>query len=205
MPNSAGSGARVDLYWLPLGAGSSVPIVRWNGKAFEALAARRERRPACDLMHAALIVTVDGVPVVIEMAPAWGARGGDRGVVFTGPVGLRPLGRSRFFRYEVRRWRDGVIPDLGFAVGGPRCVADDAPTAARILGLLPDVPRATWGRDEQGAGEMWNSNSLIAWLLARGGADLRRAALPGHGRAPGWSAGLVIAARETLPQVGGDA
>lgn len=74
-------------------------------------------------------------------------------------------------------------------------MSDDAATAARILGLVPAVPRATWGRDEQRAGDMWNSNSLIAWLPARGGVDLRRAALPANGRAPGWSAGLVVASR----------
>jgi hypothetical protein len=29
-----------------------------------------------------------------------------------------------------------------------------------------------WGRDELGAGEMWNSNSLISWLIARSGLDV---------------------------------
>jgi hypothetical protein len=43
---------------------------------------------------------------------------------------------------------------------------------------------------------MWNSNSLISWLLARSGHDTGRLAVPLHGRAPGRSAGLVVAARE---------
>jgi hypothetical protein len=28
-----------------------------------------------------------------------------------------------------------------------------------------------WGRDELATGEMWNSNSMIAWTLARSGID----------------------------------
>ena len=54
------------------------------------------------------------------MTPAWGNPDAGRGVVRTGPVGLAGLGRSQFFRYEVRRWRDGTIPDVAEAVGGPR-------------------------------------------------------------------------------------
>jgi hypothetical protein len=29
------------------------------------------------------------------------------------------LGRFRFFRYEIRSWRDGIIPDLAEAVESP--------------------------------------------------------------------------------------
>ena len=44
---------------------------------------------------------------------------------------------------------------------------------------------------------MWNSNSLTAWLLSRRGHDPAAPGLqpPAHGRAPGWSAGLIVAAR----------
>jgi hypothetical protein len=42
----------VDLYWLPLGAGGH--FVRLNGRVYEALAARLQRRPARDLYHSAL-------------------------------------------------------------------------------------------------------------------------------------------------------
>jgi|SRR5215207_3439158 len=48
--------AAVDLYWLPLGAGGH--FVRLNGRLYEALAARLERRPARDLYHSALQVEV---------------------------------------------------------------------------------------------------------------------------------------------------
>jgi hypothetical protein len=42
---------------------------------------------------------------------------------------------------------------------------------------------------------MWNSNSLVSWLLASTGHDLARIHPPDGGRAPGWIAGLVLASR----------
>ncbi|MEJ7772585.1 MAG: hypothetical protein WKF51_11840 [Geodermatophilaceae bacterium] len=190
--------AQIDLYWLPLGAGDRLPCVRWNGRLFEALASRQQGRPATDLYHAALEVRVAEARFTIELTPAWGTVNADRGVVAVGPVGSRWLGRSRLFRYEVRRWRDGVIPDATEAVGGPVRVTDDQALANRVLDLVPAFPTLTWGRDELETGDMWNSNSLIAWLLARSGADTDHVTPPSRGRAPGWSAGLVVAARQNL-------
>jgi len=181
----------VDLYWLPLGAGGH--CVRLNGRVYEAVAARRARRARCDLYHAALEVRLDGERWVIEQAPAWNLRAPDRGVVGEGPVGARRLGRLKAFRYEVRRWRGGVILDRDEAVDSPRRLSADPRRARRILELVPQAPLATWGRDEHGAGEMWNSNSLIAWLLVRSGHDVAAIAPPAGGRAPGWSAGIAVA------------
>jgi hypothetical protein len=171
--------------------------VRRNGRLFEALAAHRDHRTSCELYHSALQVHLDGEQYAIEMTPAWGNGRGDRGVVSTGPVGLRQLGRSGFFRYEVRRWRDGTIPDLADAVGGPLCVTDDATLTQRLVDLVPHVPTATWGRDELGTGDMWNSNSLTSWLLARSGVPTENLTPPHGGRAPGWAAGLVLADRQS--------
>lgn len=196
MVDSDAGRSSVDLYWLPLGAGPGARCVRWNGRVFEALVARHERRRPQDLYHSALEVRVDGECYVIEMAPVWGTAAADRGVVCEGPVGMRPLGRSWAFRYEVRRWRDGVIPDLAEAVASPRRLSHRADLAHRVLDLAPTFPNLTWGRDEQRTGEMWNSNSLISWLLARSGHDLSAVAPPPGGRAPGWTAGLVVAARD---------
>ena len=109
---------RVDLYWIPLGAGAGGALVRWNGWLYEAVAAVLGRRSRCDLFHSALEVCMGGVTTVIEMAPVW-IQHGDRGVVSEGPVGARFLGRSRLFRYEVRCWRAGSIPDVAAAVSGP--------------------------------------------------------------------------------------
>ena len=52
-----------------------------------------------------------------------------------------------------------------------------------------------WGRDELGAGEMWNSNSVIAWVIARSGIEAQSIQPPRGGRAPGWRAGVVVASR----------
>jgi hypothetical protein len=189
--------AAVDLYWLPLGAGETSGCVRANGRLYEALTARLHRREPLDLYHCALEVQVAGERFVVEMTPAWGVPGAGRDVVREGAVGLRGLGRSRYFRYEVRRWRDGIIPDATYAVGGPRPLRTNDGAARRLLDLVPEFPAATWGRDELGTGEMWNSNSLIAWLLARSGHDTADIRPPERGRAPGWSAGLVVAARQS--------
>jgi hypothetical protein len=43
---------------------------------------------------------------------------------------------------------------------------------------------------------MWNSNSLISWLLERGGLGVEAVQPPVGGRAPGWDAGLVVARRQ---------
>jgi len=188
----------VDLYWLPVGAGGH--SVRVNGRVFEALAARLERRPPCDLYHSALEVRVPEGRFVIEQAPVRDGNGLERGVVAEGAVGSRWAGRVRIFRYEVRRWCGGIIPDVEEAVESPQRLTDDPDAAQRVLDLAPQVPTAVWGRDELAAGEMWNSNSLVAWLLARSGLDAESIRPPADGRAPGWGAGLVVARRrETLP------
>ena len=188
--------ASVDLYWLPLGGGDAPRLVRWSGRALEALVASHESRRRLDLYHSALEVQLDGDRFVIEMTPVWRDMDPDRGVVCEGPVGLPCLGRSRFFRYEVHRWRSGVIPDVSEAVASPRRVSCDRDMAQQVLDLVPTFPTVTWGRDDLRTGEMWNSNSLISWLLARSGHDTDSVVLPFHGRAPGWSAGLVVAARD---------
>src|SRR5581483_2395107 len=185
--------AAIDLYWLPLGAGGH--SVRLNGLVFEAIAARLQHRDRADLYHSALEVHVPEGRFVIEQAPAWGTSG-ERGVVAEGPVGIRAAGRLRLFRYEVRRWRDGVIPDLAEAVESPQRLSDDTGHARRLLELVPEMPTPVWGRDELEIGEMWNSNSFISWLITRSGLDVDAVRLPQGGRAPGWHAGIVLARRQ---------
>jgi hypothetical protein len=188
------NGDGVDLYWLPLGAGGR--FVRSNGRLYEALAARRQHRDRSDLYHSALEVRVGGDRYVIEQAPVWNMNDPDRGVVCEGPVGAPWLGRFKLFRYEVRRWRDGVIPDLGDAVASPVRISEDAALAQRVLGLLPSTPRPTWGRDELGTGEMWTCNSVMSWVLTRAGVDPDAIAFPPRARAPGWDAGVAVARRQ---------
>jgi hypothetical protein len=186
----------VDLLWLPLGAGGR--SVRLNGRVFEAVAARLEHRDRCDLYHSALEVRLPEERFVIEQAPSR-PDGPERGVVVEGPVGARAAGRLRVFRYEVRRWRGGEIPDAAEAVASPQHVTDDPVLARRLLELVPDVPAPVWGRDELETGEMWNSNSVTSWLLERSGIGAEAVRLPPHGRAPGWHAGLVVARRKQAP------
>jgi hypothetical protein len=187
-------GAAVDLYWLPLGAGGH--FVRLNGRVFEAAASRAARRPACDLYHSALEVRVAAARFVIEQAPVRDGHGEQRGVVAEGPVGIRWAARFRIFRYEIRSWRDGQIPDIDEAVESPRRLTDEETRAQRMLDLVPQVPTPVWGRDELKTGDMWNSNSVIAWLIARSGMNAESIHPPTAGRAPGWQAGLVVARRQ---------
>ena len=185
--------AALDLYWIPLGAGGR--SVRINGRVFEAIEAARSRRPRRDLYHAVLVVEIGDERHTIELAPSPDGDEASRGVVATGAVGSRRLGRLRLFRYEVRCWRDGCIPDLGAAVGGPIGLSSDACIAGHVLDLAALVPVPVWGRDELHAGEMWNSNSVIAWLVTAAGLPAGELRPPAGGRAPGWDAGLDVARR----------
>lgn len=183
----------IDLLWLPLGAGGR--SVRLNGRVYEAAIAAWQKRARCDLYHSALeATTAEGVHV-IEMAPALVGAHGDHGAVARGAVGSSLLGRSPLFRYEVRRWLGGVLPDAGEAVASPTRLTEDPELVRRLLELVPSVPTPVWGRDELHAGEMWNSNSVISWLLETCGLDADSVRLPPGGRAPGWGAGIAVAAR----------
>lgn len=181
--------ATVELFWLPLGAGGH--SVRLNGRVYEAITALRQRRERRDLYHAALQLRLDGHRYVIELAPVADAFGPERRrVVASGPVGSRWAGRFRIFRYELRCWPDGTIPDIGEAVASPVVLSHDPQAALRILDAAPQIPCLVWGRDELGAGEMWNSNSVVSWLIARANLDANVLPPPG-GLAPGWDAGLL--------------
>ncbi len=194
-----GDRAAVDLHWIPLGAGQRV--VRISGKTFEALSALVHRRRPCDLYHSALEVTVPEGRFVIEMTPIVDGHGARRGVVAEGPVGMKWAGRFRLFRYEIRRWHEGSIPDIGEATA-TISMAVDLATAQRLLDLVPVVPTPVWGRDELDTGEMWNSNSVTSWLLARSNVDVAALEPPVGGRAPGWDAGRVGAARDLEQHAG---
>ena len=183
----------VYLYWIPLGAGGS-GFVRFNGRVFEWATSRREKRQPLDLYHTALEVCLpEGRFVVETMWPRPDRDKAARGVVVEGPVFASWLGFTRIFRYEVRCWPDGLLPDAGAAAGGPRLISSDVGAAKGLLDLVGSVPELVWGRDQVGVGDMWNSNSVISWLLARCGIDMDLVSAPDGGRAPGWDAGLAVA------------
>ena len=181
----------VDLYWIPLGADGH--FVRLNGKVYEAVMALAERRSQCDLYHCALVVRVPEGRYTIECAWVSSTDSDKRGVVAAGCVGSPLAGRLRILRYEVRCWLDGVIPDITQAVDSPQRLSNDEVSARQLLLLAPQVPTPPWGRDAFKVGEMWNSNSVISWLLERSGIGLETASLPAGGRVPGWDAGLTVA------------
>ncbi|HZQ88198.1 MAG TPA: hypothetical protein VFA83_25345 [Acidimicrobiales bacterium] len=186
--------SRLELYWIPLGAGAR--IVRASGKAYEALSAAIARRGRQDLYHSALVAHTAGGRYCIEMAPVPDAFGDTRGVVAEGPVYVKALGRFRVFRYEVRRWLDGEIPDLPYAVASPVLITEKTSEVRDVLDLLPLVPTLAWGRDELRTGDMWNSNSVTSWVLAQAGLLGAAGRPPMNGRAPGWDAGVEAARRQ---------
>jgi hypothetical protein len=96
----------------------------------------------------------------------------------------------------VRCWKGGRIPDVAEAVDRPQRVIEDEAGTVRLLELVGQVPPYVWGRDELRCGDMWNSNSLVSWLLASTGVELTTVVPPNHGRPPGWRAGLGLAARQ---------
>jgi hypothetical protein len=134
---------------------------------------------------------------VIEQTPVPGGDGARRGVA-AGARGRRTLGRTlRIFRYEVRPWRDGVIPDVGEAVDSPRRLTDVPDCACRLLELVPSA-RRQFGVGREGNSEMWNSNSVISWLIASSGLNAESIQPPDGGRAPGWNTGPVATIATSL-------
>jgi len=185
-----GNRSAIYLYWLPLGAGG-VGFVRLNGRIYETIKARIEGRQPLDLYHTALEIRLPEGRFTVENAwPSPDTDIASRGVVVEGPVFSPRLSRFRPFRYEVRCWRDGVIADADEAVE-VQLLSGDEDRARQVLDLVATVPRMVWGRDELGVGEMWNSNSVISYLLARAGVHAESLRPPAGGRAPRWEAGIL--------------
>ncbi len=105
------------------------------------------------------------------MGPVWNVSDANRGVVCEGPVGFRWLGRFRAFRYEVRCW-PGAPSRMSLKPSTARCDYRGTSSGRSPARGAPRGARADLGRDELGTGEMWNSNSVVAWALARSGEDM---------------------------------
>lgn len=195
----------VYLYWIPLGAGGS-GFVRMNGRIYEWGKALIERRRPLHLCHTALVVRLpEGEFIVETMWPSPDSDTGSRGVVVEGPVFAPWLTSTRVFRYEVRCWRNGVLPDADEAIGGPQRVSGDLALARDLLDQVASVPALIWGRDQLGVRDMWNSNSVISWLLAVAGLPMETIMPPMGARVPGWHAGIEMAKRLAVaPQLVSD-
>ncbi|MEX0845309.1 MAG: hypothetical protein WD022_08500 [Balneolaceae bacterium] len=185
----------IDLLWIPLGAGGW--FVRFNGRIWETIQAKREKRTTMDLYHTALEIHLPEGRYVVENAwPIPDSFGYNRGVKVEGPIFNKYLGVFRAMRYEVRCWPNGIIYDAKWAVGGPRQISNDPAVAQRVLKMLTTMPPKVWGRKVKEADDMWNSNSTIAWVLTRSGIFAKDIKPPIGGRAPGWEAGINVALKE---------
>ena len=167
-----------------------------TARSIEAIDAARRHRERCDLYHAALVVELGGDRSRSSSRPRPTRDEASRGVVATGAVGS-PLGRPAA-PVPLRGPLLARRVDPGSRRGGRRTApAEPAtrPRPAALLDLVAAVPTPVWGRDELRAGEGWNSNSVIAWLIATAGLWTERVHPPAGGRAPGWDAGLEVARR----------
>lgn len=201
-PTTATDAASVDLLWLPLGAGDR--FVAINGRMYEFIQARREHRRPLDLYHTALEVSVPEGRFVIESAwPIPDSHPEERGVTVQGPVWSPHLGRFRIFRNEIRCWRDGSIADIEEAVASPQRVSHDLQQARAVLAAAEIVPSYVWGRDQLHIDDMWNSNSVISWILTVAGISASDVRPPANGRVPGWITGVLAAEQAIhLSQIG---
>jgi hypothetical protein len=185
------TGCALDLYWIPVAAGTSRPQ-RASLRAWEAFEAARARRSRAILVHSALkIVPGEGGTRTLELMPAF-VRTGAAPLV-TGAVGVRGADRLTLFRYQLVLLPAEKLPDEAWAIGEPLRLADDCAAIDRLLALAPSAPNHVWGRRVRGTAEMWTSDSVISWLLVRAGIDPSGAGPPPGTRAPGWEAGLRLA------------
>ncbi len=190
------TGCSADLYWIPVGAGTSrfqQASLRW----WEAFEATRARRPRTELLHSALkLRTGQGSAFTLELTPAFVSAPVEP--IVTGAVGVRGADRLKLFRYALRCIPAETIPDEQWAVAGPIHLTGDCGVVQRILDLAPSVPRHVWGRRVRGTREMWTSDSVISWLLIQAGLDVSFAGPPPGGRAPGWDAGIALGRLQRL-------
>lgn len=188
----------VDLYWLPVAAGTNSRVREWSLACWEGVCAFLARRPRAALYHPGLKVRLgDAETYTLELTPVF--IGEPSPPLMTGPVGLRPLGRFRRFRYQLRRLRADALPDEEYAVASPVRLSTDPEIARQVLALGPSIPPHTWGLRAPGTSEMWTSGSAISWLLLRAGIELDGVRPPPGGRAPGWDAGIQLAGSTRVP------
>ena len=185
----------LDLYWLPVGAGTST-FQQMSLRLWEAIEAARARRPRAALFHCALkLTTAYSGAFTLEMTPdfvksRWPA-------VATGPVGVAGADRVALFRYALRCVPGETLPDEEWAIESPVRLSQDCSSVERVLELTREVPRFVWGRRAPHTSEMWTSDAVISWLLVRAGIDLRDVVPPIGGRAPGWLAGIAVAEKQS--------
>jgi hypothetical protein len=119
-----------------------------NGRLYEALTARLQRRRAYDLYHSVLQVELPEGTFVIEQAPVHDWSGKDPAVVGEGAVGALHWHVLDFERYELRRVGAGTRSVTDRKTGF--CLGDRYRARGRALPAQPADPRYT-GRCGLGA------------------------------------------------------
>ncbi len=190
-PAGASADDYADLYWIPVGAGTTVQ--RGTLRAYEAIAACLQRRAPMALVHGGLVGKRAGSGFSLELMPA--QRGPNVRNEVVGPVGMAFAGRIRLFRYQVCLLANEALPDQVWAVGPPIRLTCDPEAVAAIHDWSRRVPAYVWGRRRPGHPEMWTSDSALAWILVKAGILAEQVAIPNGCRAPGWAAGLADAGR----------
>jgi hypothetical protein len=181
-------GCFVDLYWLPVGAGTR--FQRASLAVYEALAAFVARRPRGSFVHAALKIGTGGRCYTLELMPVPARQ--TTPPLLMGAVGSARAGRWRLFRYQLLCSETDVLPDEEWVVGAPIRLTVDCVFAQRALTEAAHVPAYIWGRRAKGTTEMWTSDSIVSWLLCAIGIDAAAIPVPKGTRAPGWAAGIQV-------------
>lgn len=180
----------IDLYWLPVGAGTH--FQRASLLLYESILAAVQRRPRAVLCHSALKIEADGRPYTLELMPVPAHE--EFAPLLTGPVGSSIAGRLRLFRYQLCLKESARLPDESWSIDSPLRLTTDPRTVGALFAVAPSTPAHVWGRRVPGTSEMWASNSTISWLLASVGIPASEIGLPPGTRAPGWNAGLEVVA-----------
>lgn len=176
----------LDLYWLPVGAGTH--FQRAGLVVYESLAAALARRSRSTLCHAGLKASIGGRTFTLELTPVPAVQ-----VVrpaITGAVGSSVAAHLRIFRYQLICREATALPDEQWVVGDPQRLTTDPAAIHRLMDLAPSVPAHTWGRRIAGTSEMWTSNSAVSWLLLEARIAPGMATIPNGTTAPGWHAGI---------------
>ena len=165
--------------------------MRFNGHLCAPRKTCLERRRPCEVRHSALQIQVPEGRFVVAQTPVPRLSVERRGVVAEGAVGASWAGRFRIFRYEIRLWRNGHIPDVAEAVDSPQRLNSDETLCVARARPGVEVPTPVWGR--MGCDrEMWNWKAITASTSTAAGSRLVDTASRG-GPPPGSRAGVTAA------------
>jgi hypothetical protein len=155
-------GTFIDLYWLPVGAGTH--FQRFSLILYEGMAARLARRKRATLLHAALKIGRGDQYFTLEVTPA-PADPNTRHEV-TGPVGVRGADKLRLFRYQVCLREGDTLPDEEWAVVPALRLSEDSETVATAFARrLASTPGSRCPCFDRGSATFPRPHTNSSWLL----------------------------------------